>query len=173
MVNFKVKTIVTQALKTLKQDLMATQIILGRPRVMLDFETRSHVNLKNVGAFVYSRHPSTEILMVTWQYQSYGGVKGGKTHIWKMGEPPPQDLIDAAHNERWQLNAFNGFFEYCIWQNVAAKKLGWGELSGVNRFLDVQDKAKTMALPANLDQLGEVTKAIDKKDKEIKKYFLI
>lgn len=158
--------ILQTAASNLGRELMQTKAILDRPRVMLDFETRSFVNLNDVGAFVYSRDKSTQILIVTWQFQAYGDEPAGETRIWTAGNPAPKELIDAAHSERFQLNAFNSFFEYCIWQNVAANRLGWGHLKGVNQILDVQDKAKTMALPASLGELGEVTDGLVKKDKE-------
>ena len=160
-----VQQAVNQALKTVRQQIHSAQVQLAKPRMMLDFETRCELNLKDVGAFVYSRHPSCKILMVTYQLDSWK-----ETKIWTFDQgEPPQDLLDAAIDGRIQLNAFNAFFEYCIWQHVAVKKLGWPELDGVDAFLDVQDKAKAMALPANLDELGTVTRASSLKDKEGKR----
>lgn len=155
---------VQKARRKLQSQLREAQLALAKPRVMFDFETRSEVNLKDVGAWIYSKHPSTEVLMVTWQRQDEDEIQ-----IWKMGEPPPIDLIAAATNPKVMLNTFNGFFEYCIWQHVCHRKLGWPKLHGVTKLLDVQDKAKAMALPANLEELGVVTRASAKKDKEGKR----
>jgi DNA polymerase len=133
---------------------------------MFDFETRSELNLKDVGAWVYSKHPSTEVLMVTWQFQDSDTI-----HIWRYHDNPAkvQPLLDVAVDPDLMLNTFNGFFEYCIWQHCCHRKLGWPKLPGVTKLLDVQDKAKAMALPANLEELGVVTKAAAKKDKEGKR----
>ena len=34
--------------------------------VILDFETRSEADLKKVGAWAYSEHPSTEVICACW-----------------------------------------------------------------------------------------------------------
>ena len=40
---------------------------LDMPRIILDFETASPVDLKACGAAVYAEHPLTEILCLVWR----------------------------------------------------------------------------------------------------------
>ena len=154
---------VRQALAVLNRQLNEVKADLGKRRLMIDFETRSEADLKEVGAWIYSKHPSTEILIATWQFQDERRV-----HLWRYGDPLPVNLIEAAQDESIMLNAFNSFFEYCIWQHVASRA-GWGVLKGPHRFLDVQDKCHAMALPGSLDDAARVMKLGVQKDKEGKR----
>ena len=51
--------------------------------VHIDFETRSKVDLKLVGAWVYSEHPSTEILCMKY------AVDKGPINMWLPGQVFP------------------------------------------------------------------------------------
>lgn len=54
----------------------------------MDFETRSACNLKECGAYIYSIHPSTEIMCLAWAYDDEEDV-----YLWHPGMP-----------ERWHLD---------------------------------------------------------------------
>ncbi len=38
-----------------------------RPKATVDFETRSACSLKRHGAYLYSRHPSTEVMCLSYR----------------------------------------------------------------------------------------------------------
>jgi DNA polymerase bacteriophage-type len=108
-----------------------------------DFETRSELNLKKVGAWRYSTHPSTEVLCLGYALD-HGPVK-----IWRPGMPRPADLIRAI--ERGAIfEAHNAFFEWCIWLNVLVKRHGWPMLN-MKKIVCTAARAAMACLPRALD----------------------
>lgn len=127
-------------------------------RVTIDFETRSKLNLPDVGAYKYSQHASTRVLMMS--YCLTGDPKD--TKLWVQGDPMPQALF-LMLNTGASLSAFNSYFEYCIWKNVCVARMGWPDIT-IERTLDVADKCKALALPSNLEEAAEVLKVANLKD---------
>lgn len=123
---------------------------LAAPRKIIDFETRCDLDIKKVGGYKYSQHPSCEALMMSYNLTG----KPGDTKLWQMGDKPPMGLFTMLQGGA-MLGAFNSYFEYCIWQNVCVPKLGWPSLE-IEDIIDVADKCKALALPANLAEAGEV-----------------
>ena len=83
--------------------------------IRIDFETRSKVDLKKVGAWIYSLHPSTEVLCMAYK------VGKKKTRIWLPGEPFPK-YLDVAFGRMDKIEAHNKFFEQCVWTNIMHPK---------------------------------------------------
>jgi len=76
-----------------------------------DFETRSRMNLKEVGTIRYATHPSTEATLLTYAFNRTGTLKA-----WALGTPLPSDIIEVIQNpERFNFIAFNVEFDYLIW----------------------------------------------------------
>ena len=104
----------------------------------IDFETYSEVDLKKVGAWAYSQHPSTEIIFMSYAFE-LGEVKTTEkqSHI--------HELLYSC-NER--VNAWNSSFEQAIAVNVL----------GISRFIDphwwsdTAARAAVLGLPRSLDQ---------------------
>lgn len=92
-------------------------------RINIDFETRSTVDLRRVGLYVYATHPTTEVACLAY------AIDGGEVSGWRAGQPPPADLLAAASEaEFW---AWNAQFERVIWDHVLARQwpsLGTTEL---------------------------------------------
>ena len=76
------------------------------PRLHIDFETRSTVDLTKVGVYVYANHPDTEVLLARYC------VDDGPINGWRKGEPIPNDLRDALEDEDTILVAHNAMFEW-------------------------------------------------------------
>lgn len=74
-------------------------------RVTIDFETRSKLDLPTVGAYKYSQHPSTRVLMMS--YCLTGDPKD--TRLWVQGDPMPQGLFTLIASGS-AINAFNSYF---------------------------------------------------------------
>jgi DNA polymerase bacteriophage-type len=87
---------------------------------IFDFETRSHVDLPTYGAVNYAVHPSTEMTRLTYCFGRTGSPK-----IWRpLIEPVPADTIEVAlHPEKYNLIAWNIFFDYLIWICVLSRKI--------------------------------------------------
>jgi DNA polymerase len=73
----------------------------------LDFETRSGVDLKAAGAYVYATDPSTGIYMLGWAFDDELPA------LWLPGEPFPQRIIDHI-NSGGIIQAYNAQFERLI-----------------------------------------------------------
>jgi DNA polymerase bacteriophage-type len=103
--------------------------------VLLDFETRSRVDLTVVGGRQYFEHPSTEALCcVLWD------TDRGELEVWERGQPRPKLLRRGG-----QLGAHNarGFDRF------ASKRLGWGDIE-----IDTSELARAAGLPGALDALA-------------------
>lgn len=108
-----------------------------------DFETRSALNLKKVGAWKYSRHASTDALCFGY------AIDREPRRMWRRGDKPPRDLFAALESGCF-LEAHNAFFEWCIWHNVMVPKYGWPPLE-VGRIVCSAARAAVACLPRALE----------------------
>jgi len=85
-----------------------------------DFETRSRLDLKKVGAVKYAAHPSTSATLLTW-----GFGRTGKVKAWRIGQPVPQEIIDVlVYPEKYNFIAWNIEFDFMIWSIPFARQSG-------------------------------------------------
>ena len=125
----------------------------------LDFETRSSVDLKKHGAWVYSEHPSTKVLILRWSTDE------GKTyHKWWFNDKPPKQLFRKL-KQGYKIRAFNSFFEFVIWTNCCVPKLGWPKLN-IRDFMCVQAESNAKTFPGSLEAAAITMELLDQKDKE-------
>lgn len=116
--------------------------------VHLDFETRSAVDLRKVGAQRYAMDPSTEVICATIR------VGNGKLQRWNPGDPE----IEIAGAT---LLAHNAAFERAIWNHT----LKWRPL-GIGEQDCTMARGLAHGLPASLEQLGKALGAPIQKDKD-------
>lgn len=139
--------------------------------LILDYETRSEANLKKVGAFEYSRHPSTEILCVAWRIGTRADLKTAPTRTWKKSDGPfPVSLVTNMVTAGLIKVAHNAYFERCITSGVLTRD---------ERFLGLEllktcppedwactaSYAAALALPRSLDGVSAALDLPHKKDK--------
>lgn len=91
----------------------------------LDYETRSVINLESEGLDIYSRHPSTGILMAAWRANDTGEIEfWDETHSRK----PPKELIDRLRDPdvlKWAFNAqFERLMTERVW-NIKTPRSSW------------------------------------------------
>lgn len=86
----------------------------------LDFETCSAVNLKKVGAYVYARHPSTQVICASYALDGelvcttdFRTQLDGLRHV------------DTLIQQGVALHGWNVAFERLIWNHVVALKMGF------------------------------------------------
>lgn len=127
-------------------------------RVTLDFETRSACDLKACGAWVYSQHPTTEVLCLCWS------IDGGPVQTWRPGDPIPQDLIEAALSGALMC-AHNAAFEKAVWTNLMVPVYGWPDCAGF-RWFDTLASCAYRSLPLDLEGAGRVLGLAVQKDME-------
>ncbi len=139
--------------------------------IILDFETKSEADLKKVGAWKYSLHPSTDVLCASWT------VSTGEKGFWHRGHPcisampPPQRLFDLVADPRCIIYAHNAFFERAIWRNICVPKLGWPALDET-RLRCSAAQAAACGLPRALGMVGHALKLDVVKDDEGKRVMM-
>lgn len=125
-------------------------------RIVFDFETRSVADLKEVGAWVYSLHPTTELICACWKiiYDDGNVSKGFELGEWIMGQDPamPPALREAVM-AGYDVEAHNYSFELAIWTNVCVPRMGWAQVMP-SQWRDTMAATSYYAMPAALDQLS-------------------
>ena len=124
-------------------------------RVHLDFETRSTCDIRDSGAWIYSKHPETKILCMAYALDEGPVTLLDRYFFEDLNAKPPEDLIEAI-NAGCEFAAHNASFEQYIWLNILVSKYRWPELP-VHRWLCTAAKASVFGLPRSL---GEVSKAL-------------
>jgi DNA polymerase len=127
------------------------------PTLFIDFETRSTLDLKKVGAWRYACHPTTNVLCCCFTIDS------GAIETWKPGDPVPQAIIDAAADPTSIFVAHNAGFERVIMLNIMRRRYDWPNIRA-DQYRCTQAMAQTMALPAALEAAAEALKLNCKKD---------
>ena len=132
--------------------------------VHIDFETRSKVDLKLVGAWVYSEHPSTEILCMRY------AVDKGPINMWLPGQIFPMFLSEEIEFGNI-FEAHNAFFEKAIWQNIGQPRHGFPMVPAV-QWQCTAARAAYFALPRALGNCGKALGLSTTKDDLGKKVML-
>lgn len=109
-----------------------------------------------VGAFVYSEHPSTEVLSLAYNLKDGRGPRQ-----WLPGMQPPYELFNHIL-QGGLLEAANSGFEYSIWLNVCHKRMGWPALP-IEQLRDTLAKARAHSLPGALGKIAKVLEVSDQK----------
>ena len=113
------------------------------PTLHLDLETRSTLDLKKVGVFVYAAHPTTDVWCAAF------AVDDGPIQVWTPGDPCPEVIAWAILGE-WPIVAHNAQFEATMWARVLAPRYGW-PIPGPRQWRCTMAMALAMALPGHLE----------------------
>jgi hypothetical protein len=99
----------------------------ARRTLYRDYETRSTLDLRKCGAWVYATHPTTEVLCCAY------AADDGPVKLWIPGEPIPPEFREVARNSDWVVSAFNDNFERQIERHIMSPRYGWPtiRLSGI------------------------------------------
>jgi DNA polymerase len=127
------------------------------PVLFRDYETRSTLDLRKVGAWRYSRHSQTDV----WCCAHC--VDDGEIKLWTPGDPVPAEFTEAATDPDWIVVAFNDGFERLIEQHILAPRYGF-PLVPLERHRCLQATALSLALPASLDGAAQALGLEHKKD---------
>lgn len=118
-------------------------------KITFDFETRSHVSLPKVGAWLYSIDPSTEPIILSW---SDGFMEEGQ---WNLGDPPPAELFHLIGGNGAVVEAHSSFFEWAIWHNICVPRYKWPAIEW-HRWRCTLSKAAACSLPKGLGAAGKI-----------------
>ena len=113
--------------------------------LILDFETRSRIDLPRQGTTVYARDLSTSVLCVGYQFD-------GETRVQPNPVPyaVPRRIREALTDPETVLVAHNALFERAIWTHV----LNWPEVPP-ERWYCTSNVAGLYNLPQGLGRLSE------------------
>jgi DNA polymerase len=120
-------------------------------KIHIDFETRSESDIWETGTWVYSTHPSTEILCVCY------AIDDGKVQLIDREDILlgffPEELIDAAKDSNFIFVAHNVFFEKAIWENILVKKYNFPKVPDT-RWDCTLARACACSLPKSLEKVS-------------------
>lgn len=146
---------------------------------LLDYETYSETDLKKVGVYEYSMHPSTEILCAAWRIGTAETLKSAKIERWSpwIKGTSLSSLIRAFSNEKIILVAHNASFERIITRNVLNRYLVGGPIRSpytvpIKRWLCTAAQCAALALPRKLEHACDALNLPVKKDMEGHKLML-
>ena len=137
-------------------------------KVVLDFETRSSIDLKKSGSFKYSEDPSTQPTCLAFKIRN-----NSKMYFlnFKMVNKQWPDLPLALRilwqrliSEKYEFTCHNALFETVIYKNILVKKYGWPNIP-FRQFRCTAAKAAACALPRNLEGAGSAMRLTTQKDK--------
>jgi DNA polymerase len=125
----------------------------------IDFETRSHIDLKDRGLDVYANDFSTEVICIAF---------GTMPEDVQVVDPQFKNqhlavLLDHVR-EGGKIQAWNAMFEYAIWNCVCVPKYGWPPLK-LEQCIDTMGVAAANNIPQSLDDAGQFMNSEYKKDK--------
>lgn len=133
------------------------------PRAEVDFETRSSLDLKLVGAYRYATDPSTRILCMAYK------LPNQDVKLWHPGLDAPNDLFFWVE-DGGLVEAHNAEFEFVIW-NFVGRRMGWPALHW-SQLICSAAKSAAMGLPRALEDVCDVLDTVIKKDQDGKKIML-
>ena len=84
-----------------------------------DIETRSTLDLTEVGVWRYAAEPTTGVWCVGY------AIDGDPPQIWRPGEPIPEVFFAAARDPDWIVVAHNDSFECAIEERILGPRYGW------------------------------------------------
>lgn len=115
--------------------------------IVLDFETKSDLNINTRGAMNYLHTPNSDIVCLT--YKILG--PNNKTKLWFPGLDIP---FKSLSNVR-KIYAFNAEFDFMVW-NILGTKLYNFPIWPLSKTVDVRAVCARYGLPMNLDMATRV-----------------
>lgn len=122
----------------------------------IDFETRSAADLKECGAYIYAKHPTTDVWCMAWAFDDE------EPEIWVPSEELPQRVRDHIETGG-EIRAWNAAFERRIWNEIMAKRYGAPE-AAMEQFVCTMAEAAAMGLPQALGKAAEAMGLSQEKD---------
>ena len=122
----------------------------------IDFETRSHIDLKDRGLDIYANDSSTEVICIAF------GISENNV---KVFEPEANLLSELFQHviSGGKVSGWNVLFEYAIWNCVCVPKYNWPPLK-LEQCIDTMAIAAANNIPQSLDDAGTFLDAEYKKD---------
>jgi DNA polymerase len=129
---------------------------LGRV-LFMDLETRSRVDLRATGVYVYADDPSTDVTVARLAIGMEEPVE------WRPGRELPARFVAAMADPMIDVVAHNAQFERILIERVLHPRYGW-PLIPIDRWTCTMARARMLALPGSLDGAGAALGLGVKKD---------
>jgi DNA polymerase len=114
---------------------------------IVDAETRSALDLKRVGAYRYSQHPSTAPLCLAY------AIGDRPVELWTPPDPPPAAIVEAAADPGFVFGAFNAGFERAICAGILTPRHNWPR---IEQWVCLQARCLALALPPSLAKVAKI-----------------
>ena len=125
--------------------------------LFIDLETRSTVDLRKTGVYVYAAHPSTTVTVARLAI----GLE--EPWEWRPGRDLLPKYLKHLEDPTKQVVAHNAQFERLLIEGVLHPRHGW-PLVAIDRWICTMARARAQALPASLDGAGMALGLPIKKD---------
>jgi DNA polymerase len=125
--------------------------------VSVDFETRSAVDLRKTGVYIYADDPSTDVWCMAYAFDDE------EPKVWTPADPIDTRLEDYIV-EGGKLRAWNSSFERVIWNKIMTPRYNWPR-TGASQWFCTMAQASAMGLPRALGQAADVLGVEQQKDK--------
>lgn len=124
--------------------------------IFIDFETRSSLDLKKVGAAKYFASPDADLICMSYAINPppYGD---GTVQLWLPPRPLPFE-VDGN-----KIYAFNALFEYRAWNVVGRRRYLWPKLP-LSNIVDIMALGGRYTYFQSLDALAKVLGVRHRKD---------
>lgn len=109
----------------------------------IDFETRSTVDLKKTGAYVYAADPTTDLWCAAYAF----GEEPVK--VWTPDQPCPPEIVEHLLLGG-TVTAHNAAFERVIWKYILAPRYGW-PAPDFEQWRCTMVMSYAMAMPGSLE----------------------
>ena len=125
--------------------------------LFLDLETRSTVDLRRTGAYVYASDPATSVTVARL------AIGMEEPWEWRPGRELLPKYLKHLEDPTRQIVAHNAQFERLLIEGVLHPRHGW-PLVAIDRWICTMARARAQALPASLDGAGMALGLPIKKD---------
>jgi DNA polymerase len=125
--------------------------------LFLDLETRSTVDLRKTGVYVYAAHPSTSVTVARL------AIGMEEPWEWRPGRDLLPKYLKHLEDPTREVVAHNAQFERLLIEGVLHPRHGW-PLVAIDRWICTMARARAQALPASLDGAGMALGLPIKKD---------
>lgn len=125
-------------------------------KLHVDLETRSAVDLKSTGVYVYAEDPTTDVWCAAF------AVDDEPVQLWTPDMPCPPEIVQAVI-EGWPIVAHNANFEIALWGGVLGPRYGW-PIPDITRWRCTMAMALAMSLPGSLDNAAAALGLDTRKD---------
>ena len=115
--------------------------------LFLDLETRSTVDLRKTGAYVYASDPSTSVTVARL------AIGMEEPWEWRPGRELLPKYRDHLEDLTREVVAHNAQFERLLIEGVLHPRHGW-PLVAIDRWICTMARVRAQALPASLDGAG-------------------